>query len=549
MIAIDTTPQWAALVSNHRSLSPRHLRELFAEHSERAASLTFEVGDLVVDLSKQRVTAETIQRLTAVAEAAGVGPRRDDMFAGVPINVTEKRAVLHTALRRPVGDRLVVDGVDVVADVHRVLDHMAAFADRVRSGQWRGNTGAPIEAVVNIGIGGSDLGPAMATAALATFSDRHLTVRFVSNVDPADLSESLRDLDPSRTLFIVASKTFTTLETITNATAARRWLRAGLGTEVDVARHFVAVSTNAAKVSEFGIDTANMFEFWDWVGGRYSMDSAIGLALMLAIGPEAFRQMLGGFHTMDRHFVETPLASNVPVLMAMVGVWNRNLFGWQSHAVLPYSQSLGWFPAYLQQLDMESNGKSVRIDGTSLTLDSGPIVWGTPGTNGQHAYYQLLHQGTTPVPADLIGFANPPDAHRLIDEHGVEQHDLLMANLFAQSEALAFGKSADEVRAEGIEPRLVPHRVFPGNRPTTTILADRLTPSTLGQLIALYEHKVFVQGCIWGVNSFDQWGVELGKQLATRIVGELVASERPVLGHDGSTNALIGRYRAFRGRA
>jgi glucose-6-phosphate isomerase len=549
MIAIETTPQWAALAAHHRAVAQRHLRDLFAEQPERAALLTHPVGDLVVDFSKQRLTTETIHRLIAVADVAGVAQRRDAMFNGDAINVTEGRSVLHTALRRPVGEQLVVDGVEVVGEVHRVLAHMGTFAAGVRSGEWRGSTGRSITAVVNIGIGGSDLGPAMATAALDAFADPRLTMRFVSNVDPADLSIAVHDLDPARTLFVVASKTFTTLETIANATAARRWLRAALGDDVEVARHFVAVSTNSDKVREFGIDPANMFEFWDWVGGRYSMDSAIGLALMVAIGPQAFAEMLSGFHLVDRHFVETPLERNVPVLMAMIGVWNRNLFGWPTHGVLPYSQSLERFPAYLQQLDMESNGKSVRLDGSPVALDSGPIVWGTPGTNGQHAYYQLLHQGTTAVPADLIGFANPPDAHRLVDEHGVEQHDLLMANLFAQSEALAFGKTAEEVRAEGVEPSLVPHRVFAGNRPNTTILADRLTPSTLGQLVALYEHKVFVQGCVWGVNSFDQWGVELGKQLATHIAAELTAVDRPALAHDASTNALIGRYRAMRGRA
>jgi glucose-6-phosphate isomerase len=535
MTAIETTPAWQALTTHHHDLAAVHLRDLFAANAGRAGDLTFTAGDLVVDLSKQRITADTVLRLLDVAETAGVTQRRDAMFAGEHINVTEDRAVLHTALRRPRTDRLLMDGVDVVAEVHGVLDAMARFADQIRSGVWTGTTGRPIRNIVNIGIGGSDLGPAMATLALRTFADRRLVNRFVSNVDPGDLSEAVRDLDAAETLFIVSSKTFTTLETITNATAARTWLLGQLGDSAEVAKHFVAVSTNATKVAEFGIDTANMFGFWDWVGGRYSMDAAIGLSLMVAIGPDGFRELLAGFHLMDRHFVETPLERNVPALMGLIGVWNRNMFGWQAQAVLPYAQDLDRFADYLQQLDMESNGKSVHLDGSPVGTDTGAIVWGTPGTNGQHAYYQLLHQGTTIVPADFIGFAEPSDQHRLIGGDGTDQHDLLMANLFAQGEALAFGRDAPGE----------PYRDFAGNRPTTTILAPRLTPSVLGQLIALYEHKVFTQGVVWGINSFDQFGVELGKVLATRIVPELVIG---TTAHDSSTNALIATYRQLRGR-
>jgi glucose-6-phosphate isomerase len=479
----------------------------------------------------------------ALADASGVTERRDQMLAGAPINTTEDRAVLHTALRRPAGDELIVDGGDVVAPVHEVLAAMGRFSDRIRDRSWLGFTGRPIRTVVNIGIGGSDLGPAMATAALTPFADRDLTVRFVSNVDPADMASTLQRCDPAETLFIVASKTFTTAETMANAHQARSWLVAALGDEAAVARHVVAVSTNAAKVAEFGIDTTNMFGFWDWVGGRYSMDSAIGLSLMIGIGPEAFTQMLSGFHTVDRHFASEPLGRNVPALMGLIGLWYRNFAGWQSHAVLPYSQRLVRFADYLQQLDMESNGKRVTLDGAVVDHDTGPIVWGTPGTNGQHAYYQLLHQGTTPVPVDFIGFANAAPGDELGD-----QHDVLLANLVAQSEALAFGKSADEVRADGVAEALVPHKTFPGNRPSTVILAPQLTPSVLGQLVALYEHKVFTQGALWGINSFDQWGVELGKVLAGRIAPELLSATEPALSHDSSTNALITRLRAWRHR-
>jgi glucose-6-phosphate isomerase len=466
----------------------------------------------------------------------------DAMFAGEHINVTEDRAVLHVALRAPAGESILVDGTDVVPAVHRVLDRMAAFSDRVRSGEWTGFTGRPVRNVVNIGIGGSDLGPAMAYSALRDVSRRDLTFRFVSNVDGADVWEATHDLDPEETLFIVSSKTFTTVETITNATTAKRWLQDRLPDPGAIARHFVAVSTNAAAVSKFGIDTENMFEFWDWVGGRYSYDSAIGLSLMIAIGPDAFREMLAGFHAMDEHFRTAPFAANLPVLMGLLGVWYGDLFDAQSHVVLPYSQYLDRFPAYLQQLDMESNGKRVTRAGEPVTLPTGPVVWGTPGTNGQHAYYQLLHQGTRLVPADFIGFVAPvhdPGSH----------HDLLMANFFAQTEALAFGKPLEQVIAEGIPPHQQAHRVFPGNHPTTTILAPALTPSVLGQLVALYEHKVFTQGVIWDINSFDQWGVELGKTLAQRIEPELVSPTAPALAHDTSTNALIRRYRAGRGRA
>ena len=470
-------------------------------------------GDLLVDLSKHRATADTLRLLLELADEASLRARIDAMFRGDHINTTEDRAVLHTALRLPRDAHLVVDGQDVVGDVHEVLDRMSAFADRVRSGGWTGATGARIERVVNIGIGGSDLGPAMAYEALLADSDRGIDCRFVSNVDGNDLWEATHDADPATTLFIVASKTFTTLETITNATSARDWLTAALGDDA-VPRHFVAVSTNAAKVAAFGIDTANMFGFWDWVGGRYSYDSAIGLSLMIAIGPDAFHQMLAGFHTIDEHFRTTPFERNVPVLLGLLGVWYRDLFGFQSHAVLPYNHYLAKLPAYLQQLDMESNGKSTTRAGEPVAVDTGPIVWGTPGTNGQHAYYQLLHQGTTIVPADLIGFAHP--AHALGDHH-----DLLMANLFAQAEALAFGKTRAQVEAEGVPPHQVPHRTFAGNRPSSMILAPALTPRVLGELVALYEHKVFVQGTVWGINSFDQWGVELGKALAQRIVPEL----------------------------
>jgi glucose-6-phosphate isomerase len=542
--SIDRTPEWGALLAHHATIRDRHLRDLFSADPGRATRLTAEGAGLFLDYSKHRVTDETMARLVAVARAARVEERRAAMFAGVHINETEDRAVLHTALRTPADQRLLVDGHDVVPDVHGVLDRMATFALRVRGGDWRGFTGRPIRNVVNIGIGGSDLGPAMATEALRNYSERRMRFRFVSNIDGTDIRDATLDLDPAETLFVVSSKTFTTLETLTNARTARDWLVAGLGDDAAVARHFVAVSTNAARVAEFGIDTANMFGFWDWVGGRYSMDSAIGLSLMLAIGPDDFGEMLAGFRAMDEHFLNTPLDRSLPVLMGLLGIWYGNCFGFETHAVLPYSQEMSRFPAYLQQLDMESNGKSVRLDGTRVSYGTGPIVWGTAGTNGQHAYYQLLHQGTRIVPADLIGFFNPTTD---IGDH----HDLLMANLFAQAEAFAFGRTRDEVVASGTPSHQVNARVFEGNRPTSVILADRLTPRTLGTLIALYEHKVFVQGVIWGIDSFDQWGVELGKVLATRIAGELTgaaAGDGTSAGHDSSTAALIRRYRARRVR-
>jgi glucose-6-phosphate isomerase len=531
-------------MAHHKSIRERTIRDLFAEDPGRATRFTAEGAGLFIDYSKQRVTDETMQLLLAVASAADVEGRRGAMFAGDHVNTTEDRAVLHTALRAPADEPRQVDGQDVTHDVHEVLDRMAAFALRVRLGDWKGFTGSPIRNVVNIGIGGSDLGPAMATQALVHYAERSMRFRFVSNVDGTDIRDATADLDPAETLFIVASKTFTTLETLTNARTARDWLLVGLGgDERAVASHFVAVSTNADAVAEFGIDTANMFGFWDWVGGRYSMDSAIGLSLMLAVGPDDFRDMLAGFRAMDEHFLRTPLERNLPVLMALLGIWYGNAFGFETHAVLPYSQELARFPSYLQQLDMESNGKSVRLDGTRVTYQTGPIVWGTAGTNGQHAYYQLLHQGTRIVPADLIGFVNPTTE---IGDH----QDLLMANLFAQAEAMAFGRTREEVEAAGVPAHQVDARVFEGNRPTSIILADRLTPRVLGSLVALYEHKVFVQGAIWGIDSFDQWGVELGKVLATTIAGELTADAGPTaLDHDPSTSALIRRYRARRNRA
>ncbi|WP_413759688.1 glucose-6-phosphate isomerase [Streptomyces sp. MMBL 11-3] len=537
-------PEWTAL-EDHRAGPMLHpqLRELFATDPERAERYTVRVGDLHIDYSKHLVTDETLALLQELATATGVFELRDAMFRGEKINVTEDRAVLHTALRAPRDAVVEVDGENVVPKVHAVLDKMAAFSEQVRSGKWTGHTGRRIKNVVNIGIGGSDLGPAMAYDALRAFTDRDLTVRFVSNVDGADLHEALRDLDPAETLFIVASKTFTTIETITNATSARSWLLAGLdGESAAVAKHFVALSTNAEKVADFGIDTANMFEFWDWVGGRYSFDSAIGLSLMIAIGPERFREMLDGFHLVDEHFRTAPAEANVPLLLGLLGVWYGNFHDAQSHAVLPYSHYLSKFTAYLQQLDMESNGKSVDRQGRPVEWQTGPVVWGTPGTNGQHAYYQLLHQGTKTIPADLIGFVNP--VAELSGELAA-QHDLLMANLFAQGQALAFGKTADEVRAEGVPEELVPHRTFRGNRPTTTILARELTPSVLGQLIALYEHKVFVQGAIWNIDSFDQWGVELGKVLAKRVEPALTEGA-DVPGLDSSTSALVATYRTLR---
>jgi glucose-6-phosphate isomerase len=542
---LDRLPEWDALAKHREALGEVRLRELFDADPGRAERYGVQVGDLYIDYSKNLVTDETLTLLRRLADATGVAGLRDAMFRGERINVTEDRAVLHTALRAPRDAVVEVDGENVVPAVHAVLDRMADFADRVRSGAWTGHTGRRIRTVVNIGIGGSDLGPAMAYEALRPFTARDLAFRFVSNVDGADLHEAVRDLDPAETLFIVASKTFTTIETITNATSARNWLLAGLGgDEAAVARHFVAVSTAADKVAAFGIDTANMFEFWDWVGGRYSYDSAIGLSLMIAIGPERFREMLDGFRTVDEHFRSAPAEANAPLLLGLLGVWYGAFFDAQAHAVLPYSHYLSRFTAYLQQLDMESNGKSVDRDGEPVAWQTGPVVWGTPGTNGQHAYYQLLHQGTKLIPADLVGFARPVAE---LPADLAAQHDLLMANLFAQGQALAFGKTADEVRAEGVAEELVPHRTFPGNRPTTTILAAELTPSVLGQLIALYEHKVFVQGALWNIDSFDQWGVELGKVLAKRVEPALTEGAE-VPGLDASTTALVGRYRALRGR-
>ncbi len=533
---ITTAPEWQALRGHPQ---PPHLRELFAADRDRAASLVEHAGDLRVDFSKNLVTSETIDLLVDLARAVHLEHRRDAMFRGERINTTEDRAVLHVALRAPRSMSILVDGHDVVPDVHAVLNQMSVFADRVRSGDWKGATGKPIRTIVNIGIGGSDLGPAMAYEALRAFSPEHLECRFVSNIDGADLAGNLRGLDPAETLFVVVSKTFTTLETLTNARTARRWLVDALG-DAAVARHFVAVSTNRPAVDAFGIDPANMFGFWDWVGGRYSVGSAVGLSLMIAIGPPGFRAFLDGMRMIDEHFCSAPLAHNVPVLLGMLGIWYTDVLGAQSKAVLPYSHELRRLPAYLQQLDMESNGKRVRRDGTSVTVPTGPIVWGEPGTNGQHAFYQLLHQGMRVVPVDFIGFARPNHAHR-------DHHDLLMANLFAQGEALAFGKTPDEVRAEGVPDELVAHRTFPGNRPSTTIVAPQLTPSVLGQIIALYEHAVFVQGGVWDVNSFDQWGVELGKVLATRIAGELTSDTVDVGGpHDSSTAGLIRWYRDHR---
>ncbi|MEU8462869.1 glucose-6-phosphate isomerase [Streptomyces sp. NPDC029003] len=542
---LNRTPQWNALGKHREELGQTHLRELFEADPDRGTAYTLRVGDLHIDYAKHLVTDETLTLLRELAAATGVAELREAMFRGEKINTTEGRAVLHTALRAPKDAVIEVDGENVVPGVHAVLDKMAAFSDRIRSGEWTGSTGKRIKNVVNIGIGGSDLGPAMAYDALRAFSERELTVRFVSNVDGADLHEAVRDLDPAETLFIIASKTFTTVETITNATSARNWLLTELkaGQEA-VARHFVALSTNEEKVSEFGIDTANMFEFWDWVGGRYSFDSAIGLSLMIAIGPDAFRELLSGFHLMDEHFRTAPPEENAPLLLGLLGIWYGNFHDAQSHAVLPYSHYLSRFTAYLQQLDMESNGKSVDRDGHPVDWQTGPVVWGTPGTNGQHAYYQLIHQGTKLIPADFIGFARPVDG---LLPGLVAQHDLLMANFFAQTQALAFGKTPEEVRAEGVPEELVPHKTFRGNHPTTTILARELTPSVLGQLIALYEHKVFVQGAVWNIDSFDQWGVELGKVLAKRLEPALVEGA-DVAGLDPSTRALVARYRELRGR-
>jgi glucose-6-phosphate isomerase len=541
-VRLDQTDEWRALQRHYEETRELHLRDLFAADPERGSRYALEAGDLYVDYSRNRITDETLRLLRELLAARKVTELRDAMFSGQKINFTEKRAVLHVALRAPRDAVIEVDGENVVPAVHEVLDRMAAFSAQVRSGEWTGATGRPIRNVVNIGIGGSDLGPKMAYEALRPYTDRTRVFRFVSNVDGADLHEAVRDLDPAETLFIISSKTFTTVETITNATSARQWLVSALGEDA-VARHFVAVSTNADQVAKFGIDTANMFGFWDWVGGRYSFDSAIGLSLMVAIGPERFRELLDGFRLMDEHFRTAPPERNLPMLLGLLGIWYDDFYGAQTHAVLPYSHYLSRFTDYLQQLDMESDGKSTDREGRPVTWQTGPIVWGTPGTNGQHAYYQLLHQGTKLVPADLIGFARP------VEELGElkGQHDLLMANLFAQGQALAFGKTAEEVAAEGVPAEQVPHRTFPGNRPTTTILATELTPSVLGQLIALYEHKVFVQGAIWGINSFDQWGVELGKVLAKNLEPRLTgAADTGDL--DGSTATLVERYRRLRGR-
>ncbi|MFI6290582.1 glucose-6-phosphate isomerase [Nonomuraea sp. NPDC050790] len=537
---ITQSQEWTALAKHQEEIAGTTLRELFEADPGRAERLSVRAGDLYLDYSKHRATDETFDLLVRLAERAGLGDRIEAMFRGDHINVSEDRAVLHTALRLPAQAELVVDGQDVVSDVHAVLDKMSAFAQRVRTQEWRGATGQPIATVVNIGIGGSDLGPAMAYEALKDYADAGITARFVSNIDPADIHGNLRGLDPATTLFVISSKTFTTLETLTNARVARDWLVAALGEDA-VGKHFVAVSTNAEKVAEFGIDTANMFGFWDWVGGRYSYDGAIGLSLMVAVGPERFREMLAGFHAIDEHFRTTPFERNMPVLMGLLGIWYNDFFGAQTRAVLPYSQRLHRFPAYLQQLTMESNGKSVRADGTPVTTDTGEIFWGEPGTNGQHAFYQLLHQGTRLVPADFIGFAEP-------HEDSAGMHDILTANLLAQTSALAFGKTAGEIAAEGTAAEVVPHKVMPGNRPTSTILVPKLTPYTLGQLVALYEHIVFVEGVIWGVDSFDQWGVELGKKMALDLEPTLTSEDPPVAFPDASTAQLVKKYRELRGR-
>jgi glucose-6-phosphate isomerase len=537
---LTRSPQWQALQAHYQATHEIEMRELFAKDATRAERFQLDALGIYLDYSKNRVTDETLKALLALADSAGLRAKIDAMFAGEKINTTEGRAVLHTALRAPASASIMVDGKNVVPEVHAVLERMATFCERVRSGAWQGHTGKRIKNIVNIGIGGSDLGPYMATEALRFYSARHLTFRFVSNVDATDFAEATHDLDPEETLFIVCSKTFTTLETIGNAKTAREFLLAKLKDPAAVKKHFVAVSTNAEEVAKFGIDTANMFGFWDWVGGRYSYDSAVGLSLMLAIGGEAFNEMLSGFHEMDEHFRTAPFARNMPVLLALIGIWYNNFYGAETFAVLPYDQYLARFSAYLQQLDMESNGKRVTLNGEYVDYQTGPILWGQPGTNGQHAFYQLIHQGTKLVPCDFIGFIhslNPISSH----------HDLLMANFFAQTEALAFGKTREEVAREGVAPELAAHKSFPGNRPTNTLLCERLTPSMLGKLVALYEHKVFVQGVIWQINSFDQWGVELGKVLAKRIGSELEAQSEPSLAHDSSTNTLIKRYRAARG--
>jgi len=537
---LTARPAWKALEAHYEKVRDLHLRTLFAQDPKRGERLTAEAAGLYLDYSKNRITDETLDLLLQLAEESGLRARIDAMFGGEKINITENRAVLHVALRAPRGTSILVDGDNVVPQVHAVLDKMSDFASRVRSGAWTGHTGKRIRNVINIGIGGSDLGPVMAYEALRHYSDRGMTFRFVSNVDGTDFVEATRDLDPAETLFIVSSKTFTTLETMTNAQSAREWSLKGLGGDVKaVAKHFVAVSTNAQKVAEFGIDTANMFGFWDWVGGRYSMDAAIGLSTMVAIGPEAFRAMLDGFHQVDEHFRTAPFERNLPVLMGLLSVWYADFFGAQTVAVLPYEQYLKRFPAYLQQLTMESNGKHVTLDGVEVTYQTGPIYWGEPGTNGQHSFYQLIHQGTKLIPCDFIAFTKPLNP---LGRH----HDMLMSNVFAQTEALAFGKTPEQVKAEGTPDWLVPHRVFEGNRPSNTILADRLTPETLGKLVALYEHSVFTQGAVWNIDSFDQWGVELGKVLAQRIIPELESPTEPKLGHDSSTNNLIRRYRMRR---
>ena len=529
-------PAWKALQDHSQKVKSLHMRNLFADDPQRAERFSLEALGIYLDYSKNRITGETIPLLLDLAKSSGLQGRIEAMFRGDKINITEQRAVLHVALRAPKNQSILVDGENVVPKVHQVLDKMSAFADRVRSGEWKGHTGKRIRNVVNIGIGGSDLGPMMAYEALKHYSDRNLTLRFVSNIDGTDIAEATLDLDPAETLFIICSKTFKTIETLTNAQSARDWCLNSLSDNQAVAKHFVAVSTNKEEVAKFGIDTANMFEFWDWVGGRYSYESAIGLSVMIGIGPENFRDMLAGFHAMDEHFRTAPFDKNLPVLLGLIGVWYANFFGAETHAILPYDQYLWRLSAYCQQLDMESNGKHVDLDGNVVDYNTGPVIWGQPGTNGQHAYYQLIHQGTRLIPCDFIGFCqslNPVEPH----------HDLLMANCFAQTEALAFGKTAQEVEAEGVDPSLVQHRTFEGNRPTNTILATRFTPEMLGKLIALYEHKVFVQGTIWNINSFDQWGVELGKVLANRISPELTSKAEPKLDHDSSTNTLIHRYR------
>ena len=540
IMPLTERPAWKSLETHHRNIRDLHLRKLFADDPKRGERMTAEALGLYLDYSKNRITDETLKLLLQLAEESGLRGRIDAMFRGEKINLTENRAVLHVALRAPRGASIVVDGENVVPQVHAVLDKMADFSNRVRTGAWKGHTGKPIHNVINIGIGGSDLGPVMAYEALKHYSERTMTFRFVSNVDGTDFAEAVQDLDPAETLFVISSKTFTTLETMTNAHTARDWLIAGLGgDEKSVAKHFVAVSTNAGEVAKFGIDTDNMFGFWDWVGGRYSMDSAIGLSTMLAIGPENFHAMLDGFHQMDEHFRTAPFERNLPVLMGLLALWYNDFFGAQTVAILPYEQYLKRFPAYLQQLTMESNGKHVTLDGNKVSYDTGPIYWGEPGTNGQHSFYQLIHQGTRLIPCDFIAFnktLNPLGRH----------HDMLLANVFAQTEALAFGKTPEQVKAEGTPDWLVPHRVFEGNRPSNTLLAERLTPETLGKLIALYEHSVFTQGVIWNIDSFDQWGVELGKVLAQHIIAELESKEEPTLNHDSSTNNLIRRYRKLK---